>query len=177
MCLAVWLTYSARTTADRILAIVPPISAFVAAGFEHSIANMYFVPYAIFVAPSTRTSSPPAGSDPTRRRSRGLPFSAATCCRSRIGNIIGGSVLVGAVYWFVYLRPRGAASPTLFMNGQRARRTGPVAVGGPRAAGSVTHSPDSPLFERRTGLGGPTALARAGAAHGADPSGLRRARS
>ena len=53
------------------------------------------------------------------------------------------------------------------MNGQRVRRPGPVAVGGSRAAGSVTHSPDSPLFERRTGLGGPTTLACAGAAHGA----------
>ncbi len=53
------------------------------------------------------------------------------------------------------------------MNGQRVRRTGPVAVGGSRAVGSVTHSPDSPLFDRRTGLGGPTALARAGATHGA----------
>ena len=44
VCLAVWLTYSARTTTDRILAIVPPIAAFVAMGFEHSIANMYFIP-------------------------------------------------------------------------------------------------------------------------------------
>ena len=50
VCLAVWLAYSARTTADRILAVVPPITAFVAAGFEHSIANMYFVPLAIFIA-------------------------------------------------------------------------------------------------------------------------------
>jgi formate transporter len=44
VCLAVWLCYSARTTTDKILAIVPPIAAFVAAGFEHSVANMYFVP-------------------------------------------------------------------------------------------------------------------------------------
>jgi hypothetical protein len=48
------------------------------------------------------------------------------------------------------------------MNGERARRTGPVAADAPRAIGSVTHSPDSPLFERRTGLGGPTTLARPG---------------
>src|SRR5439155_23534595 len=49
VCLAVWLCYSARTTADKILAVVPPIAAFVASGFEHSVANMYFVPYALFV--------------------------------------------------------------------------------------------------------------------------------
>jgi hypothetical protein len=53
------------------------------------------------------------------------------------------------------------------MNGKRVRRTGPVAVGGARAAGFVTHSPDSPLFEGRTGLGGPRSTARAGATHGA----------
>jgi hypothetical protein len=53
------------------------------------------------------------------------------------------------------------------MRGQRASRTGPGAAGASGATGSVTHSPDSPLFERRTGLGGPTALARAGATHGA----------
>jgi len=53
------------------------------------------------------------------------------------------------------------------MNGPRVRRTGPVAAGGSRAAGSVTRSPDSPLFERRTGLGGPTTLGRPGATRGA----------
>jgi formate/nitrite transporter FocA (FNT family) len=50
VCLAVWLSYSARTTTDRILAIVPPVSAFVAAGFEHSIDNMYFMPLGLFIA-------------------------------------------------------------------------------------------------------------------------------
>jgi len=49
VCLAIWLTYSARTTTDKILAIVPPIAAFVAAGFEHSVANMFFVPMGLLV--------------------------------------------------------------------------------------------------------------------------------
>jgi hypothetical protein len=53
------------------------------------------------------------------------------------------------------------------MRGQGVRRTGPVAANAARATGSVTRSPDSPLFERRTGLGGPTALARPGGARGA----------
>lgn len=52
VCLAVWLTYSARSTPDRVLVIVPPITASVAAGFEHSIANMYFVPFALLLASS-----------------------------------------------------------------------------------------------------------------------------
>src|SRR5262249_60948517 len=49
VCLAVWLSYSARSTADKILAIIPPIAAFVASGFEQSIANMYFIPIALFI--------------------------------------------------------------------------------------------------------------------------------
>src|SRR5207342_1143033 len=53
VCLAVWLCYSARTTTDKILAIVPPIAAFVAAGFEHCVANMYFIPMGLFVKANT----------------------------------------------------------------------------------------------------------------------------
>src|SRR5512135_2319447 len=49
VCMAVWLCYSARSTTDKILAIIFPISAFVAAGFEHSVANMYFIPMGIFI--------------------------------------------------------------------------------------------------------------------------------
>ncbi|MEK7372110.1 MAG: formate/nitrite transporter family protein [candidate division NC10 bacterium] len=106
VCLAVWLTYSCRTTTDKILAIVPPISAFVAAGFEHSIANLYFIPVALLVA----------AFDPAFALSKGLEQQAAALSVSgflvrnllpvTIGNIIGGTLLVGAVYWFVYLRPR-----------------------------------------------------------------------
>jgi formate/nitrite transporter FocA (FNT family) len=72
---------TALAGADRILAIVPPITAFVAAGFEHSIANMYFVPYAMFVAAIDPDFVAGRGLGTRRRRSRGLPFSAATCCR------------------------------------------------------------------------------------------------
>jgi formate/nitrite transporter FocA (FNT family) len=104
VCLAVWLTYSARTTADRILAIVPPIAAFVAAGFEHSVANMYFVPYALLVA----------AFDPAFLAAHGLDgaalawgrFLADNLAPVTLGNLIGGTVLVGGVYWSVYLRAR-----------------------------------------------------------------------
>jgi formate transporter len=94
VCLAVWLSYSARTTTDRILAVVPPITAFVAAGFEHSIANMYFVPLGILEGGD---AAPTWGSF------------AASLVPVTIGNVIGGAVLVAAVYWVVYLRPRPAA--------------------------------------------------------------------
>jgi formate transporter len=110
VCLAVWLAYSARSTTDRILAVVPPIAAFVAAGFEHSVANMYFVPLAIFVR---------AGAGAGFWSDLGLgaaafpeltwpTFLVANLLPVTIGNVIGGTVLVGAVYTFVYLRPRRA---------------------------------------------------------------------
>jgi formate/nitrite transporter len=108
VCLAVWLTFSARSTADRILAIVPPISAFVAMGFEHSIANMYFVPIGLFIkawAPATfwETVNVTASDFPTVTWSA---FFLNNLLPVTIGNVIGGGLLVGAVYWFVYLRTK-----------------------------------------------------------------------
>jgi formate transporter len=68
VCMAVWLCFSAHSTVDKILAIIPPISAFVAAGFEHSIANMYFVPVALFISTDSAwlTSFFQIGSDTSR---------------------------------------------------------------------------------------------------------------
>jgi len=109
VCLAVWLTYSARTTTDRILAVVPPISAFVAAGFEHSIANMYFVPYAIFVAAFDPDFVVTRGLGSQAQALTWVVFLGRNLLPVTIGNVIGGSLLVGAVYWFAYLRPRRAA--------------------------------------------------------------------
>jgi len=105
VCLAVWMCYSARTTADRILVIVPPVSAFVAAGFEHSVANMYLLPFGLLIrdwAPSSfwvSIDSSPAAFDGITWAGLALNLVPVT-----IGNVIGGGVLVGAVYWFVYLR-------------------------------------------------------------------------
>jgi formate/nitrite transporter len=109
VCLAVWLTYSARTTADRILAIVPPIAAFVAAGFEHSIANMYFVPYAMFVAALDPDFVVGRGLGPQAQALTWAGFLGRNLLPVTIGNLIGGTLLVGVVYWFVYLRPRRGA--------------------------------------------------------------------
>ena len=104
VCIAVWLCYSARTTADKILAIIPPIAAFVAAGFEHSVANMFFIPFGIFVkgdAAFVAAQKAPDLSNVTWGH-----FLTANLIPVTIGNIIGGAVMVGAVYWLVYLRPR-----------------------------------------------------------------------
>jgi formate/nitrite transporter len=110
VCLAVWLTFSARTTTDRILATVPPIAAFVAAGFEHSVANMYFVPEGLLIRAGAGAAfwadlGKTAADFPDLTWGR---FLAHNLLPVTIGNIIGGAVLVGAVYWFVYLRKRPA---------------------------------------------------------------------
>tara|TARA_R110002072_G_scaffold13481_2_gene56828 strand:- start:17693 stop:18544 length:852 start_codon:yes stop_codon:yes gene_type:complete len=113
VCLAVWLTFSARSTTDRILAIVPPIACFVAAGFEHSIANMYFVPVAWLIQCgasgmfwSTVSNSPADFADITWSA-----FLLKNLLPVTIGNIIGGGVLVGVIYWIIYLRTNHSAEP------------------------------------------------------------------
>jgi formate transporter len=102
VCLAVWMTFSARSTIDKIAAIIFPIAAFVAAGFEHSIANMYFIPVGILIK----------SFDPMFVASIGVDASALTWSAFfiknllpvTIGNIIGGSVLVAAIYWAIFLK-------------------------------------------------------------------------
>jgi len=109
VCLAVWLTYSARTTVDKIAAIIFPISAFVAAGFEHSVANMYFVPMGLLVKDFDPgwVSANAASLDLSRLTWDN--FLVKNLLPVTIGNIIGGAVLVAAIYWFIYRRDaRGA---------------------------------------------------------------------
>ena len=104
VCLAVWLTYSARTTADKILAVVPPIAAFVASGFEHSVANMYFIPFGLFLR-NDESLPASAGSALDRSDLTWGAFLADNLLPVTVGNVIGGTVMVAALYWFVYLRP------------------------------------------------------------------------
>ena len=110
VCMAVWLTYSARSTGDKILAIIPPITAFVAAGLEHSVANMYLIPIALFV----KQWAPAAFFEMIRRSPADFPhltwqnFFLANLLPVTIGNIIGGSVMVGLIYWYIYRRPAQA---------------------------------------------------------------------
>lgn len=106
VCLAVWLCYSAKTTGGKILAILFPITAFVAAGFEHSIANMYFIPKALLIK-SFANGEFWASINATPEMYENLSwgnFIINNLIPVTIGNIIGGAVLVGLVYWFVYLK-------------------------------------------------------------------------
>ena len=105
VCLAVWLCYSARSNVDKVVGIIPPVTAFVAAGFEHSIANMYFVPMALLLRhePAVLAASG-LGADGVAALSWGR-FLLGNLLPVTIGNVIGGGVLVAAAYWLVYLRP------------------------------------------------------------------------
>lgn len=108
VCLAVWLTYSARTTTDKILAIVFPITAFVAAGFEHSVANMYFIPIGLLVkagAPAEFWGQiGKTAADYSSLTWQG--FLINNLIPVTLGNIIGGTILVGVIYWQIYSRQR-----------------------------------------------------------------------
>ena len=106
VCMAVWLTFSARSTVDKIVAIIFPITAFVAAGFEHSIANMYFIPYALLVKMFDAEFIKAVGDKvPHLEKLTWQAFWINNLLPVTIGNIIGGAVLVAAVYWAIFLRP------------------------------------------------------------------------
>lgn len=107
VCLAVWLCIGGRTTTDKILSILFPITAFVALGFEHSVANMYFIPMGLFLKNEVsvlETAAAMAGKavDLSALTMKGLFIN--NLLPVTLGNIVGGGILVGMVYWFVYLR-------------------------------------------------------------------------
>ena len=107
VCLAVWMSFGARDVAGKVLVIVPPVAAFVAAGLEHSIANLYFLPHALAI----KAWAPPEfwadiGRTAADYAALSVPAAVHNIAVSTLGNLVGGSLLVGVVYWFVYLRPR-----------------------------------------------------------------------
>lgn len=110
VCMAVWMAMAGRSVVDKAVAIVFPITAFVAAGFEHSIANMYFMPLAMLL---------------------GAPLGAADVLRNLLpviaGNLVGGSVLVALVYYVIYVR-----APRLEAAAARAAALPPRDPAGPR---------------------------------------------
>lgn len=110
VCLAIWLCFSARTTTDKVLCVLFPISAFVAAGFEHSVANMFFVPLALFIkAGAPEHFWQALGQGPEQYAALGWGrFLGGNLLPVTLGNIVGGSLMVGLVYWFIYIRKRGA---------------------------------------------------------------------
>jgi formate/nitrite transporter len=125
VCLAVWLCFSGRSVTDKILAIIFPITAFVALGFEHSIANMYFIPIGLLLRPNPQVL---AAAQTTLSGTLDLTnltlsgFLISNLLPVTLGNIIGGGVFIGIVYWFLYLR-RAALEPI-----RRLMTSGPPSV-------------------------------------------------
>ena len=103
VCLAVWLALGARSVTDKILAVTFPVAAFVAAGFEHCVANMYFVPLGLLIEHGAPASfwADLGRSAPTIPAGHFVVNLAAVT----LGNWVGGALLVGGVYWFIYRRP------------------------------------------------------------------------
>jgi len=106
VCMAVWMSLAGRSVTDKLVAIVFPVSAFVAAGFEHSIANMYLIPLAMLLKAASDVVPP--GSEAI-----GLAGLWANLVPVILGNIVGGSVLVALVYHLIYgkRRPAQQAGP------------------------------------------------------------------
>lgn len=107
VCLAVWMCFSARTNIDRVVTALPPVAAFAAAGFEHCVANMYFIPMGLFIkagAPESFWKS--INKTPSDFPDVTWSNFVANLVPVTLGNIVGGSLMVAAAYWFVYLRNR-----------------------------------------------------------------------
>jgi formate transporter len=106
VCLGVWMSYSARSTTDKIMSVTLPVACFIAAGFEHSVANMYYIPFALFV----KNYGDPKLFEMLGKTAADFPhltwsnFFIANLLPVTIGNIIGGAFMVGLIYWFVYIR-------------------------------------------------------------------------
>ena len=96
VCLAVWIATAGKTVADKALGIVLPISAFVACGFEHCVANMFFLPFGILL---TSVGVVPASLDPATVSWAGALYNWSATVP---GNIIGGALFVGMAYWVAF---------------------------------------------------------------------------
>lgn len=101
VCLAIWLTMAGRSVTDKILAVLLPISAFVALGFEHSVANMFVIP-AGMVASNMQAWQGMGISVSENLTVSG--FLLGNLLPVTLGNLVGGSLVVGLCYWFIYLR-------------------------------------------------------------------------
>ena len=96
VCLAVWIGTAGKTVVDKVVGILLPIAAFVACGFEHCVANMYFLPMGILMH-ACGYGADVAGADALNAAGLALNLSVAT-----LGNIVGGAAIVALGYWFIY---------------------------------------------------------------------------
>jgi formate transporter len=91
VCLAIWLSFASRRVSGKVVCLVIPVAAFVALGFEHSIANLYLIPVGVIAA----------------GESLSLAALAGNLVPVTLGNMVGGGVLVALTYWVIYIRSNG----------------------------------------------------------------------
>lgn len=116
VCLAVWLSMAAQSTTGKILALQFPITAFVATGFEHCVANMFFIPYGLLIrweAPDSFWET--IGIDRTAADAIPVDQFFINLGAVTLGNWVGGALLVGSIYWLIYRRNQ---SPVLTRQGK-----------------------------------------------------------
>lgn len=107
VCLAVWLCFSCRNVADKVLAIIFPIAAFVALGFEHCVANMFFIPAGLilkYMPEVVEAASTAIGRSVSVDNLTWGTLFTKNLIPVTLGNIIGGAVIIALIYWFLYLR-------------------------------------------------------------------------
>jgi formate/nitrite transporter len=110
VCMAVWLSLSSRLPAHRMLVIMLPIAAFVAAGFEHAVANMYFIPFGLLIKAGAAEGFWQAiRLAPASFPALTLGGAIHNLVAVTLGNIVGGAVLVAGVYWLLYRRGSNTA--------------------------------------------------------------------
>nr|WP_245216932.1 formate/nitrite transporter family protein [Neoroseomonas nitratireducens] len=111
VCMAVWLSLSSRLPAHRMILVILPIAAFVAAGFEHAVANMYFIPFGLLIRSFAAEAYWQAvGLDPAAFDALRIGLVIRNLAAVTFGNIVGGAVLVAGVYWLLYRRGRAAGA-------------------------------------------------------------------
>ncbi|MBC7583963.1 MAG: formate/nitrite transporter family protein [Tardiphaga sp.] len=124
VCLGVWLAYAGRSVTDKMIGMWLPVSCFVAAGFEHCVANMFFLPMAWVLV---QTGHVPGGVDVSTVTLLNI---AHNILPATLGNIVGGGGFVGFVYWVIYRKSLGGLPPL-----PRAETEGKSAPGNTAAAG------------------------------------------
>jgi formate/nitrite transporter len=162
VCLAVYLCFSGRSVTDKILAILFPITAFVALGFEHSVANMYFIPAGLLLKHSPQVLAAAQdilGGIPDLSNLTMYGFLVNNLLPVTLGNIIGGTLFVGIVHWFLFLRPAAVepirkmmtiGPPTVDLNTtvaevvkiMKQQGSGSVLVGEPGSAKGIVSEAD-----------------------------------
>ncbi len=104
VCIAVWMSFAAKDIVGKVAALFLPIMLFVLSGYEHSIANMYYITAGLFAAKNPVYAAAAVNSGANLSKLTWAAMFTKNLIPVTIGNIIGGAILVGVAYWFVYLR-------------------------------------------------------------------------